>query len=115
MEQLPKGWPTMTESNPEWMLVPGGAAGPNSYCNSVQISTSPWDITLELSVLVPIPADQPNGVPTVSKTVLNRLLMSPGHAKAFKDALTTSLEQWEDQFGEIPPLPPMPPPQTPPR
>ena len=86
--------------NVSW--VPGGAAGgPSPYCNNVNILPSFWDFTFEFSQMVPL-GQQEDGSPLLSHEPVERLVMSPQHAKAFSEALVNSINQWEQQFGQLP-------------
>jgi hypothetical protein len=85
------------------------ASGSTLYCNNAQILTSSWDFNFEFSQLVPIPSEREGEPPVVSKNAVQRIVMSPQHAKAFSNILKQNVEQWEQQFGELSPLSQNPP------
>lgn len=82
--------------------APGSAAGGLSpYCNNVNILPSLWEFTFEFSQMVPVGQGE-DGNPLVSQEPVERLVMSPQHAKAFAEALAQSVNKWEQQFGQLP-------------
>jgi hypothetical protein len=98
----------MTEQGPfRFSLGPTSSGGPPAYSNNVNILTSTWDITFEFSQLSLTASQEENQPPVVSADVVQRIVMSPQHAKAFSEVLRQNVSQWEQQFGEIR-LPPPP-------
>jgi hypothetical protein len=49
-------------------------------------------------------------LPATSVNLVQRVVMSPEHAKAFLELLRESVANYEEQFGEIKPAPKQPPP-----
>lgn len=93
----------------KFSLGPGGAiGGPSGYCNNAQVLSSLWDFTLEFAQLVPTEQVGEDGARMPALVGVGRIIMSPQHAKAFSRALARSVEQWENEFGEIPTLPEQP-------
>lgn len=86
--------------------APGGAAGgPSPYCNNVNIFPSLWEFTFLFSQMVPL-GQRDDGSPILSQEPVEKLVMSPQHAKAFSEALANSVNQWEQQFGQLPTVSP---------
>jgi hypothetical protein len=79
----------------------GGVGGPTAYSNNVQLLLSSWDITFEFSQFALIPSEEEGQPPVASKIIVQRIVMSPQHAKAFLNILSENLDAWERQFGEI--------------
>jgi hypothetical protein len=96
-----KGWGSVAER-----LGTGGATGPTTYANNVQILPSSVDLTFVFSQLVLTPGEKSTDPPDVSQTLVQRLIMSPQHAKLFLQLLQQNITQWEQQFGEIEVPPP---------
>ena len=96
-----QGWGHVAER-----LGTGGAAGPTAYANSVHILPSSVDLTFVFSQLVLTPGGSSTGPPDVSQALIQRLIMSPQHAKLFLQLLQENITQWEQQFGEIRMSPP---------
>lgn len=65
------------------------------YCNATEILASGWDVRINLMENIP-PQD---GKPVM--LVHGSVVMSPVHAKAVLMALTKSIGQYEEKFGEI--------------
>jgi len=82
---------------------PGGTVveGPLLYSNRVQIQLSSWDFNLEFAQLLIVPNEQEGQPATVAVNAIQRIIMSPHHAKAFLEILRQNVEEWEKQFGEI--------------
>lgn len=71
-----------------------------SYCNNVNILNSQWDFMFDFGQLVPVASDG-EGNMQVELRHIERILMSPAHAKAFLRVLETNVSGWEERFGEI--------------
>lgn len=96
----------MTDRDSGWQWVPAVNVGnPGRYCNNVQIIHSLWDFNFEFAQMAPIPRGE-NEPPEVAHNLVERIVMSPQHAKAFLAVLAQNVEQWEEQFGELPTGPP---------
>jgi len=74
---------------------------PLLYSNRVQIQLSSWDFNFEFAQLLIVPNDQEGQAATVAVNAIQRIVMSPQHAKAFLEILRQNVEEWEKQFGEI--------------
>jgi hypothetical protein len=96
-----RGWGSVAER-----LGTGGASGPTTYANNVQILPSSVDLTFVFSQLVLTPGEAPTDPPNVSEALVQRLIMSPQHAKLFLQLLQQNITRWEQQFGEIGVSPP---------
>ena len=102
----------MTEQGPiRLSLGSGGIGGPTLYSNNAQILLSTWDFTFEFSQLALTSSEQEGQPPQASTVGVQRVIMSPQHAKAFSEILRQNVAEWERQFGEIrvPPQNPNPP------
>ncbi|MFY9578427.1 MAG: DUF3467 domain-containing protein [Gaiellaceae bacterium] len=87
----------MSEFN--WMPTNVQSAGPPRYSNSVLIWFSQSDVAFEFSqIYASGPAGSP---PTVQSVLIDRLVMSPQHAKSFFQLFRQQIEAFESQFGEI--------------
>lgn len=108
----------MTEQGQEgFRLSLGGRpvnvfTGPSAYSNSAQIVVSFFDFSFEFNQTVPVES-QAGELPGVSTSLVQRIVMSPQHAKAFLNALQQNVDHYEQQFGEIPPAPQLPPQEPP--
>ncbi len=71
------------------------------YSNSVQIQLSSWDLSFEFAQLSFIRNEQEGQPATAAVKAVQRIVMSPQHAKAFSEILRQNVEEWEKQFGEI--------------
>jgi Protein of unknown function (DUF3467) len=65
------------------------------YCNSTELSISPWDIRFTLMEALGLTGD------TVAVVIHGSVAMSPAHAKVFMEALAQSVKSYEEKFGEI--------------
>lgn len=113
MAQRPTGW-TWTETDEP-------VSGSSQYCNGVMIAFSPWDFTLTFSKNVPvltasIGAPEPGAQdPTVTQEfnvaqeLIERIIFSPPHAKAFLHAMAENVAKYEEQHGVLPLLVQEPP------
>jgi hypothetical protein len=88
----------------------GPTAGPSPYCNNVRITSSFFDFYIEFLQNVPVLVGQTGGPPENSPNLVQRIVMSPEHAKALLELLGESVANYEGQFGEIKPKPHSPPP-----
>jgi Protein of unknown function (DUF3467) len=79
---------------------------PLVYTNSARVSSSFFDFRIIFS------ESRQTGPSEVTTTAHVAVIMSPEHAKALADALNTTIEQYEAQFGKLRPLP-TPPSATP--
>jgi len=87
------------------------AAEATTYVNGVAITVSPWDFCLMFSRAIPTEplADDPEAqlgqgrreVPLQGE-VVQRIVMSPEHAKAMATQLAENVAMYEDEFGPIP-------------
>ena len=69
---------------------------PTIYANNVSIKTSLWDMTIDFGLIVEA---------TLEALVYRdevTIIMSPQHAKVFAEAMTKTVEQYEQQYGPIP-------------
>lgn len=66
-----------------------------AYADVTRISVSPYTISLEFAQVIP-----PHGSLHQSARVIDRIVMSPGHARAFYDLLGENLKLYEEKFGE---------------
>ena len=80
------------------------------YCNQVRISTSVWDVVIDIGQAATTEMHQGAGgqmvIPVDYKA---RVMMSPQHAKALNQLLAQNLQQYESLFGEINITPPVSP------
>lgn len=65
------------------------------YSNSAQLEVTPWDFRLIFGELKP----EANKPPKIEQLV--SIIMSPQHAKALVQMLTTYLQEYEKNVGEI--------------
>jgi hypothetical protein len=79
--------------------------GPSPYCNSAKIVISFFDFNFEFSQRVPVPGGQAGELSAVSANLIQRIVMSPEHAKAFLELLQRNVAEYEGQFGQIKPVP----------
>lgn len=77
-----------------------GSPDAGKYCNSVNIINSSWEFMFVFAQLVPVGVDE-DGDFQIEAVPIERLLMSPQHAKAFLRVLTENLAKWEATYGEI--------------
>ena len=84
---------------------------PMTYVNGVAITVSPWDFCMMFSRAVPsepLSADPEAQLGAVRREVpmvgeiVERIVMSPEHAKALAAQLTENVALFEAEFGEIP-------------
>lgn len=64
------------------------------YTNHVQISHTPEEFVMEMFAIY-----QPQGI------LLNRVVLSPSHAKRLLEALAENIKKYEDKFGQIKQMP----------
>jgi hypothetical protein len=89
--------------NPQQPALP-----PMMYANAVQVMFSPWDLMLDFIQLAAVQqmTEGENGeqrTETVTATQgVQRVVMSPQHAKAFLRILKENLDNYEKLYGEIP-------------
>ena len=63
---------------------------------------SQCDFTFDLTHVVPIAGSSSGAeAPKLSNFLVDRLVMSPQHAKAFLQVLTRNVAQWEKNWGLI--------------
>ena len=67
------------------------------YADVSRIGVSPYTISFEFAQLVPHKENM--GKPEAK--IVYRLVMSPGHAKAFHDLLGQNLNAYETNFGDL--------------
>jgi hypothetical protein len=101
-EQNPEGFRFSVGGRPVNILT-----GPSAYCNSAQIVVSFFDFNFDFNQTVPVQAEE-GELPAVSTNLVQRIVMSPQHAKAFLNALQQNVDHYERQFGQIPPAPQLP-------
>ncbi len=65
------------------------------YCNSTEMSATPWDIRIKLMEMY----DADGTTPLVRKHGV--LITSPMHAKAMLEALRITVQKYEEAFGVI--------------
>lgn len=70
------------------------------YSNSVEILTTEFEFAIEFSQTVPVRTEQ--GGLTIDKRFVERVVMSPHHAKAFSTMLGRFVAGFEAQFGDVP-------------
>lgn len=73
------------------------AASPRIYTNNVQVSASNWDVTFYFGEIVAEPGAAPTAITVESRAVV---IMSHQHARAFAEALTTTLRQMDEAIGQ---------------
>ncbi len=91
-----------------WSVVSGDDLyGQSHYSNGVEIFSTQWDFTIEFFHMVPSSSSEPGEQPTITRNMVERIAMSPSHAKAFMSILQGNIAQYEEQFGQLPdhPLP----------
>ena len=89
--------PSLTWINPQ------PSAPPSRYCNAVEIRVGAWELQFEFSQLTPVFTGQPPGEEVqLTKQVIERIVMSPQHAKAFQKILNENVSAYEKMFGEFP-------------
>lgn len=62
------------------------------FCNFAQVFSTPEEFILDLIALSPVP---------LQALLIERVVMTPGHAKRLRDALTLRIQDYENQFGTI--------------
>ncbi len=82
----------------------GGGLPPATYCNAVRMGFSQWDFMIEFSQMVAIaaPGDSPDQADpdvTVVRHVIERMLMSPQHTKAFLSVLAANVATTSNSTG----------------
>jgi hypothetical protein len=65
-----------------------------TYSNTVRISHTPFEFVIDFGRTLP---DQPELI-----RIVERIVMSPQHTKAFLQALEENMRRYEAQFGAIP-------------
>ncbi len=73
---------------------------PGRYCNSVEILTTEFEFAIEFSQTVPVRTEQ--GGLSIDRRFVERVVMSPHHAKAFSTMLSRFVNQFEAQHGPVP-------------
>lgn len=66
------------------------------YSDVVRIAFSSYTVSFELAQLIP-----PDNSNNNKARIVDRIIMSPGHAKAFYEVLGENLKKYESHFGEI--------------
>ena len=84
----------------------GRAGPPVAYTNGVQIAVSQWDVTCLFFHSSPVAGEAPEavsapGTPLGESSVVQAVVMSPQHAKAFAAILAHNVAAWERQNGDI--------------
>ena len=69
---------------------------PTTYVNSANILSSVYDLTMDMGVIVGVKGGK------IETRVLQRIVMSPSHAKVFLEILKKHVEVYEETFGPIP-------------
>ncbi len=82
----------MPEQAPSIQINTGDDILRGRYANSLLVSHSPEEFVLDWLL------NAPSGAHLVSRIVLN-----PAHVKRIVEVLSANLDQYERQFGEIPP------------
>jgi hypothetical protein len=86
---------------------------PTTYINGVSITVSPWDFCLLFSRALPAEplSEDPQARPNAQRErrelamqgeVVQRIVMSPEHAKAMVSQLAENVAMFESEFGTIP-------------
>jgi hypothetical protein len=70
------------------------------YANSMQINLSPWDVVIEFQHQSVVGKGD-DGTPQIASKVVERIVMSPHHAKAMHAGLGEAVAQWEANFGPL--------------
>lgn len=85
-----------------WQTGTSNSADPR-YTNGVQVMYSPWDFHVYFVRATPT-LKQIDGAQTIEtgEQVVDRVVMSPQHAKAFLEVLRDNVQKYESQHGEIP-------------
>jgi hypothetical protein len=73
------------------------------YVNGISVMTSQWDFVFDFQQMT-ILGKSEEGEPQVALRHVERLIMSPQHAKAFHAVLTETLQRYEASFGVVPDL-----------
>jgi hypothetical protein len=75
-----------------------------SYCNDVTLSLSPWDVMIDFRQMFAAGQAGVGESPPVAVRLIERIVMSPQHLKAFVQALNETIGTYEEQYGPIPDL-----------
>lgn len=87
---------------------------PTNYVNGVAITVSPWDFCLlflrglpnqPLSEATEVEVIEGRGRRPLDAEVVQRIVMSPEHAKSMAARLQENVVLYEQEFGEIPTVP----------
>lgn len=73
----------------------------STYVSAFQVFNNIYDIKIDFSTLEPVTDDNGEVVGT-TKTVKNRVAMSPALAKELINILGNAVEDYENKFGAIP-------------
>jgi hypothetical protein len=75
----------------------------STYVNGADINASPWDFQFNFQRLVVLGRNEA-GEPQVAAQIVDRIVMSPHHARALHAMLGEALTAWEKAHGAIPDL-----------
>jgi len=95
--------PTLTSERPTTQVTPvtniewvGNETAFSVYVNNTDMGLSAWDVRIRLGEIV---GQKPEGALMVKNH--GTVVMAPAHAKAFLEALQTTVAIYEEKFGEI--------------
>jgi Protein of unknown function (DUF3467) len=71
------------------------------YANNVNLNVSAWDFTITFTHLVAGPIAGPDQEPEIANYLVERIVMSPQHTKAFLNLLTENVARYEERMGEV--------------
>ena len=82
-------------------------AGPaGRYCNHTFVSNSKFDFMFDFFQLIPrVGPPSEDGTTLAEARLIERIIMSPQHARAFLQVLTDNFQRWESTYGQLPELP----------
>jgi hypothetical protein len=67
----------------------------------VNLNVSAWDFTFTFTHLVATPKGGPDEPPEIANYLVERIVMSPQHTKAFLRVLSENMAQYEERMGEV--------------
>jgi hypothetical protein len=85
--------PSEKQPQPEWV---GNETAFSIYINNTEMGLSAWDVRVKLGEIL----GQKDGGNLIVRNH-GMIVMAPAHAKAFLEALQTTVSLYEEKFGEI--------------
>ena len=73
----------------------------STYVSAFQVFNNLYDIKIDFSILEPV-TDENGEIVGTTKTVKNRVAMSPALAKELINILGSAITDYENKFGTIP-------------